>query len=140
MATEQYPCWRELFQKTGKRLPPEMRKAIKQQSAWQTQRVGFIVCMLNWLGADTRPELVTDVTQRLDATLDFTVFVARQFLLGNYSPENHWSDVYDQFQLRYLAMDRFIIVSDDSDLSKRTSCSSQAARIMSFEEFLGTLD
>jgi len=65
--------------------------------------------------------------------------VAREFLLTNYSLEKHQSDVFDQFQLQYLAMDRFIIVSGDSELSARTKLSPQAARIMSFDQFLRTL-
>jgi hypothetical protein len=71
--------------------------------------------------------------------LEFTVFVAREFLLRNYSPEKHQSDVFDQFQLQYLAFDRFVIVSGDPDLSTRTRNSPQAARIMSFDQFLSNL-
>jgi hypothetical protein len=56
-----------------------------------------------------------------DASLEFANFVLREFLTSNYSVEKHASDVYDQFQLRYLAVDRFIIVTDDSDLTKRTA-------------------
>jgi len=76
---------------------------------------------------------------RLDAVLDFTIFVAREFLLRNHLLKKHQSDVFDQFQLQYLAMDRFVIVSADPDLSTRTRQSSQADRIMSFEQFLKTL-
>jgi hypothetical protein len=71
--------------------------------------------------------------------LEFTIFVAREFLTRNYSLEKHESDVYDQFQLHYLAIDRFVIVSGDSDLSKRASRSCQAERIMSFGKFLESL-
>jgi hypothetical protein len=76
---------------------------------------------------------------KLDASLEFANFVLREFLTSNYSVEKHASDVYDQFQLRYLAVDRFIIVTDDSDLTKRTVRSSQADRILTFEQFLRTL-
>jgi hypothetical protein len=71
--------------------------------------------------------------------MEFTIFVVREFLLRDYSLEKHQSDVFDQFQLQYLAMDRFVIVSGDPDLSTRTRQSSRAARIMSFDQFLGTL-
>jgi hypothetical protein len=136
IATEKYPEWRELFQATGKRLPPEMRKALEPRSAWETQRYGFVESMLAWLGASREPESVAENVTRLDAVLEFTIFVAREFLTGNYSLEKHGSDVYDQFQLHYLAVDRFVIVSEDSDLSKRTSRSCHVDRIMSFQHFL----
>lgn len=139
IATEKCPHWRELFHETGKRLPPEMRKELEPRSAWEAQRHGFVESMLTWLGASTDAESVVETTKRLDAVLEFTTFVAREFLTRNYSLEKHWSDVYDQFQLHYLAIDRFVIVSDDSDLTKRTSHSCQAGRIMSFDKFLGTL-
>jgi hypothetical protein len=142
LADEKYPAWRELFQQTGKRLPPEMRKELEPRSAWQAQRVVFVKALLDWLGvADvgSRPELVDEIAGKLDAVLEFTIFVTREFLVHNYSPSKHQSDVFDQFQLQYLAMDRFVIVSSDPDLSIRTRQSSQAARIMSFDQFLRTL-
>ena len=96
-----------------------------------------------WLRAAGAPvvagESVAEITKRLDAVLEFTLFVVREFLTGSYSLEKHGSDVYDQFQLHYLAVDKFVIVSDDSDLSKRTSRSCQADRIKSFNEFLQSL-
>jgi hypothetical protein len=49
------------------------------------------------------------------------------------------TDVFDQLQLLYLAIHRFGIVSSDADLSIRTRNSSQAARIMSLDQFLQTL-
>lgn len=85
IATERYPQWRELFQETGKRLPPEMRKELEPRSAWEAQRHGFVESMLVWLGASTEPESVAEITKRLDAVLEFTIFVAREFLTGNYS-------------------------------------------------------
>lgn len=139
MADETYPSWRNEFQQTGRRLPPEMRKEVEQRSAWLPQRPIFIGGLLDWLGASTSPELVDEMSARLDAVLDFTVFVAREFLVGNYSLEKHQSDVFDQFQLQYLAMDRFVIVTADSDLSTRTRQSQQATRIMSFDQFIRTL-
>lgn len=139
IADKNYPAWRELFQQTGRRLPPEMRKELELRSAWQAQRPVFIKALLDWLGASTGPELVAQISTRLDAVLEFTIFVAREFLLRNYSLAKHQSDVFDQFQLQYLAMDRFVIVSGDPDLSTRTRQSPQAARIMSFDQFLLTL-
>jgi hypothetical protein len=139
MADEHYPAWRELFQRTGRRLPLEMRKELAPRSAWQAQRPAFIKALLEWLHAPTGSEVVAEILTRLDAVLEFTIFVAREFLLRNYSLEKHQSDVFDQFQLQYLAMDRFIIVSGDPDLSTRTRQSAQAARIMSFHQFLTSL-
>ena len=139
MAGEISPAWRELFQRTGRRLPPEMRKELGPRSAWDGQRSNFIKALLDWLGAGRCPEIVAQIAARLDAMLEFTIFVAREFLLRNYSPEKHQSDVFDQFQLQYLAMDRFVIVSRDPDLLTRIQHSTQAARIMSFDQFLRTL-
>ena len=77
---------------------------------------------------------------RLNAVLEFTIFVNREFLLQpNYSPENHQSDIFDMFQLQHLAFLKFVIVSNDPDLTTRTRQSSQAGRIMSFDQFLQTL-
>jgi len=71
--------------------------------------------------------------------LEFTIFISREFLLRNYSLDKHHSDVFDWFQLYYLAMDQFVIVTGDPDLSHRTQQSSQAGRIMSFAQFLSSL-
>ncbi|HEY1465317.1 MAG TPA: hypothetical protein VGF44_18020, partial [Terriglobales bacterium] len=139
MADEHYPAWRELSQKTGCRLPSEMRKALIPRSAWDAHRPAFVSGLLEWLHAPTGPELVAEISTRLDAVLDFTIFVTREFLVSNYAPEKHQSDVFDQFQLQYLAFDRFVIVTRDSDLSIRTQHSQQGDRVMSFEKFVGTL-
>lgn len=139
LADDIYPPWRELFQQTGKRLPPEMRKELASRSAWEAERNRLSESMLRWLNAGTARESVAEITKRLDAVLEFTLFVVREFLTGSYSLERHGSDVYDQFQLHYLAIDRFIIVSEDTNLSKRTSRSCQVDRIMSFEKFLQNL-
>lgn len=138
-ATEIYPDWRQHFEKTGKRLPAEMCKGIESRLASEIERTKFIETFLEWLGADTGPQSVAEITTRLDAVLQLTDFVAREFLTRNYNLEKHESDVYDQFQLYYLAMDRFVIVSEDRDFRMRTARSTQAGRIMSFEQFLGTL-
>jgi hypothetical protein len=139
MATNNYPRWRELFQKTGRRLPPEMRAKLEQRNVWETHADGFAESMLTWLGASTDAASITEMHRRLDAVIQFTIFVAREFLISNYSLEKHESDVFDQFQLQYLAIERFIIVSNDPDLLTRTSRSSQSARIMTFGRFLQTL-
>ena len=139
MADETYPGWRQLFQQRGRRLPADMRKELEPRSAWQVRRHGFIAALLDWLGASSRAEIVAEMSARLDAVLEFTIFVAREFLLRNYSLEKHQSDVFDQFQLQYLAFDRFVIVTGDPDLSIRTQQSQQATRIMSFEQSLRTI-
>jgi len=139
IATSKYPRWRDLFQQSRKRLPAEMRKELEPWSVWEAQRYELVEGMLAWLGGSTEPESVAETANRLDAVLEFTIFVARAFLTGNYSLAKHQSDVYDQFQLHYLAIDRFVVVSDDSDLSLRTSRSCQAHRIMPFGKFLQCL-
>ena len=139
IVTKNYPQWREHFAKTGKRLPPDKRKAHVPWQAWEAQRGVFGKAFLGWVGAANDSESVTEITDRLSAAIEFTMFVAREFLINNYSVEKHESDVYDQFQLHYLAIDRFVMVSGDPDLSKRTSRSPQAARILSFQQFLQSL-
>jgi hypothetical protein len=139
MADERYPSWRELFRQSNKRLPLEMRKELQPRSAWKAMRPFFIKGLLEWLHASTTPEIVAEISTRLDAVLEFAIFVTREFLLGNYSLDKHQSDVFDQFQLQYLAFERFVIVSGDPDLSTRTRHSPQSVRIMSFEQFLKAL-
>jgi hypothetical protein len=135
-ATDVYPQWRDHREKTGKRLPDEMREAISSRSAWEGERNKFAETVLAWLHADRTPESIAKLADSLDAAIEFTIFAAREFLTRDYMLEKHLSDVYDQFQLHYLAMTRFVIVSNDADFTKRLSKSSQANRIMSFEKFL----
>ena len=139
MADREYPGWRELFLTTGKRLPPELRKELEPRAAWLAKRPDFVEALLQWLHASMEPSMVADMSVRLDAVLEFTIFVTREFLLRNYSAAKHDSDVFDQFQLQYLAMDSFVVVSGDPDLTKRTQRSSQVDRIMSFSQFLQRL-
>lgn len=139
IATENYAEWRELFVETGRRLPREMRQALEPPSAWNVHRERHAQTMLEWLKVPADATTVTDMAQRLDATFEFSTFVAREFLMRDYSLEKHSSDVFDFFQLHYLAMDEYVIVSEDSDLTKRTSSSSQAHRLMCFDDFLTTI-
>lgn len=140
IATARNPAWRELFRKQGRRLPPEMRREIEPLSAWKTEKRVFIEILLRDL-LDTKPEpaLVDVMMGKFSAVVEFSMFVLHAFLTGNYSIEKNSSDVIDQFQLRYLAMERFVIVTGDPDLSKRAARSSQADRIMTFHDFLQTL-
>lgn len=140
IATAKNPVWRELFSKQGRRLPPEMRRELEPLSVWQTEGRAFIEHLLHGL-LESKPEppLVDLMVNKFSAVLEFTTFVLRAFLTGNYSIEKRSSDVFDQFQLRYLAMDRFVIVTADADLLQRTARSSQADRILTFQDFLGAL-
>jgi hypothetical protein len=139
MADEYYLAWREHFKSTGKRIPPEKKRELKPRSTWQPQRVEFIKSLVQWLHASETPVIVEELCKRFDAVLEFTIFIAREFLIGNYSLEGHDSDVFDMYQLQYLAMDRFVIVTSDPDLVHRTQHSHQASRIMSFDQFCSTL-
>lgn len=49
LADDIYPPWRDLFQQTGKRLPPEMRKELASRSAWEAERNRLSKSMLEWL-------------------------------------------------------------------------------------------
>lgn len=139
LASEIYPQSRDHFLKTGKRLPDKIRQELKSRHVWNAEKTKFTETKLRWLQVRTTPQLVADITKKLDAVLEFTIFVHRESLLGNYNLEKHDSDVYDQFQLHYLALDRFVIVTEDSDLLKRTANSGQAGRIFSFKKFLASL-
>jgi hypothetical protein len=138
-ASEVYPEWREHFQATGQRLPDEIRTRLEPISAWYAERTGWPETILEWLGANVSPGSRAQIAERLDAVFEFALFVDREFLLRRYNPEKHESDVYDFFQLHYLAMDRFVIVSEDTDLFTRTARSSQAERIQSLDKFLQSL-
>jgi len=139
MADEYYPAWREHFKNTGKRIPPDKKRELKPRLTWKPQYAESIKNLIQWLHADETPVLVDELCKRFDAVLEFTIFVAREFLIGNYSLEEHHSDVFDMYQLQYLAMDRFVIVTTDPDLVHRTHHSHQASRILTFDQFISTL-
>ena len=92
MADEYYPAWREHLKSTGKRIPPEKKKELKPKSTWQPQRTEFIKSLIQWLHASESPVLVGELCKRFDAVLEFTIFISREFLIGNYSLEQHDSD------------------------------------------------
>jgi hypothetical protein len=70
-------------------------------------------------GTRAAPDVMADFCTRLDAVLELTMFVTREFLLQpNYSLDNHQSDIFDMFQLQYLAFDRFVIASNGPDLDE----------------------
>lgn len=140
IATTKNPGWRQLFREHGRRLPAEMRWKIEPLSGWKTEGRVFIEILLrDLLNTKPEPAIVDLMMEKFSAVVEFSMFVLHAFLTGNYSIEKNSSDVIDQFQLRYLAMDRFVIVTADPDLSKRTVQSSQSDRIMAFHEFLKTL-
>jgi hypothetical protein len=138
-ADEIYPTWRENFQAKRRRLPDAMRKDLKMQLVSEVEKLRFTETIVRWLGGSTKPAALHEMKKRFDAVLKFTTYVMREFLTRDYKLENHDSDVYDQFQLHYLAMDRFVLVSEDSDMVTRTAGSTQSDRIVSFTTFLGRL-
>jgi|GEM_PF-1138703 hypothetical protein len=134
-----YPDWRTEVEKTGRRIPREMRKEFIPEERWTVQDSHFVQSFLQWLHAKPDPPLLAEMTERLEPVLKFTRFVVREFMIGKYSLTKNDSDVFDQFQLHYLALDGFILVSHDPDMSKRTANSAQSDRILSFEKFLQSL-
>lgn len=138
-ASEIHPTWREHFQNTRRRLPDALRKDLKVRLVSEVEKLRFAETIVRWLGGSTEPVALNEMKNRLDAVLEFTTYVMREFLTRDYKLENHDSDVYDQFQLHYLAMDRFVLVSEDSDMVTRTSGSTQADRIIPFARFLSSL-
>ena len=140
IAAAKNPAWRELFRREGRRLPPEMRRELAPLSTWEIEKHAYAEQLLrDLLEATPEPALVDVLLIRFSAVLEFSIFVVREFLIGNYSIEKHSSDVFDQFQLRYLAMDKFVIVTNDADLSKRVARSLQIDRVISLDGFLETL-
>lgn len=131
IATDTYPDWRALEQTHGRRLPAEIAKQIDLEASREAIKISMTMHFLRWLGVSTERAQVDLIKGKLDASLEFANFVVREFLMGRYSLAKHSSDVYDNFQLRYLAMDRFVVVTNDSDYTKRTTRSSQAHRINS---------
>ncbi len=123
-----YPTWREHFQKTRRRLPDALRRDLKIRLVSAVEKLRFAETIVRWLGGSMEPAALDEMKKRLDAVLEFTTYVLREFLTRDYKLENHDSDVYDQFQLHYLAMDRFVLVSEDSDMATRTSGSTQIGR------------
>jgi hypothetical protein len=134
------PSWREHHEDHGKRLPLEMRIEREPMAAWLQHERDFITNLLRaMLKKSPDPATVDTMMQKFDAVLKFTTSVVRDFSVTNYSIQKRASDALDQFQLRYLALDKFVIVTQDALLSKRTARSSQADRIMTFQKFLGML-
>lgn len=138
-ASEIYPTWREFFQEKRRRLPDALRKDLKVRLVSDVEKLRFAETIVRWLGGSTEPAALDEMRKRLDAVIEFTTYVMREFLTRDYKLEKHDSDVYDQFQLHYLAMDRFVLVSEDSDMVTRTGGSTQADRIVSFTTFLSNL-
>jgi len=137
--TEIYPNWCEHLQKTGLRLPEELRIRLESSEVWDLSRLKFSESILVWLGADADHPSPSEFAHRIDAVLRFTFWVLRESLLCRYAYDQHESDIYDQFQLHYLAAERYVFVTNDQKLRNRTSEFSQADRILSFEQFLKTL-
>lgn len=104
-----------MFADTGRRLPDEIRKAFKQGLDLDAEAISFTSELLDWFGVGKKPEVVAELRFQLDAVVRFTVFVVGEFLQRNYSLEKYASGVFDQFQLHYLALDGFIIVSNDPE-------------------------
>ena len=82
----------------------------------------------------SQPTHPTQPTSRTD-----TISLQSDFLERDYVLEKHASDVFDQFQLHYLALDDFTLVTRDRRIRSRTAGSPQTSRIMSFEDFQRSL-
>ena len=94
-----YPEWRTHFDQKRRRVPPDIRREFKPEARWAPQDSYFVESFLRWLGAKPEPQLLSEMTARLDAVVRFTRFVVRQFVIGEYSLAQNDSDVFDQFQL-----------------------------------------
>jgi hypothetical protein len=94
MADERYPAWRANLQATGKRLPATLTEGLERRSTWIALRSTHVKALLGWLGGNIEPSLVDELSTRLDAASEFVTFVTQEFLLRNYRPERHDSDVF----------------------------------------------
>jgi len=92
IADHLYPTWREHFARTGKRLPAAVRKELNYRADFEAHSEEFAGGLLDWLGAKSEPNLMSDMSVRLDAVLRLTAFVVSQFLEGNYSLEKNDSE------------------------------------------------
>ncbi len=134
--TEIDPNWREHFKETGLRLPEDCRSRLDGPEVWQQFRLRFSKSILEWLEARVSGPSPLEFSQKIDAVLRFTFWVVRESLLRSYAYSRHDSDVYDQFQLHYLADERYVFVTNDHKLRNRTTESSQASRILCFDQFM----
>ena len=75
IADHLYPTWREHFARTGKRLPAAVRKELNYRADFEAHSEEFAGGLLDWLGAKSEPNLMSDMSVRLDAVLRLTAFV-----------------------------------------------------------------
>ncbi len=137
--TEIDPDWREHFTETGVRLPEQWSSRLDEAEVWEQFRLRFSESILEWLGARTGGPNPLEFSQKIDAVIRFTSWVVCESLLRYYTYAKHESDVYDEFQLYYLADEKYVIVTNDQKLRHRTLESSQASRILSFDQFVKSL-
>lgn len=133
------PDWRSHSTETGLRLPEEVTRKLESPELWKQLRLKFSESVLEWLGPHQVATTPLEFAQKIDAVLQFTLWVLHESLVRKYAYDKHDSDVYDQFQLHYLADERYVFVSNDKKLRNRTADSSQASRILSFDQFMRRL-
>lgn len=136
LLTDIYPEWRTYSEKTQFHIPPDLRRRLEPSDVWLRTRHKFSESILEWLRIDGSNFNPAEFAMKIDAVISFTIWVLQESLLRKYAFENHESDIYDQFQLHYLANENYVFVTNDKKLRGRTASSAQAGRILSFDQFL----
>jgi hypothetical protein len=133
------PLWRERIARGEAYLSPVERMKLRGKAVWTDKRAEFLRAFTEWLSPGLNEQQLLCIDQKMDAVLTLAISILRDVFLRNYAFSKHDSDVYDLFQLHYLALDRYVLVTDDERLAKRLDVSTQRSKVMSFGAFLGTL-
>ena len=131
------PTWRERAERGERHLPNESREQFDRPEVWAQRRAEFLETFTEWLAPGLPAEEARKVEQRIDAVLQFAISIMKDVLLRNYAFSKRDSDIYDLFQLHYLACEQFVFVTRDGPLMSKVRQSSQANRILDFHQFLG---
>lgn len=109
---------------TGTRAPETFSK---QFPIWLLKREGI---------ESPPPELVSDVSEHLEASAVFLGEILGAMMVDGYRVENKANDCGDYSQLQYLCVYDNVFVTDDEPLRKRISSAKQSSRVIPLNEFL----
>jgi hypothetical protein len=109
---------------TGTKAPETFSK---QFPIWLLKREGI---------ESPPPELVSDVSEHLEASAVFLGEILRAMMVDGYRAENKANDCGDYSQLQYLCVHDNVFVTDDEPLRKRICSAKQSSRVIPLNEFL----
>jgi hypothetical protein len=138
------PNWKELRKRGVKNLLSRAeQRGIDTVLEGEALKVGFVRGLLKTVGlSDARaqePNLVGVAIRRLDAAFTHRKFILRQALTTAYNFEQDASSFHDLQLLFYLADPAYLLVTEDASLKHAVARSSQAARILGFQEFTASV-